>query len=55
MELEKGIVIHISDEAKENWERKEKPIKYKSNCPSCKIQKLKDYNNKEIKNEISGE
>jgi hypothetical protein len=53
MKLGKGIVIHVSEEARKNWERKEKPIKRKSNCPSCELQELKkkDYNNEEIKDE----
>jgi hypothetical protein len=55
MKLGKGIVIHVSEEAKKNWENKEKPIKWKSSCPSCELQELKrDYNNKELENEVSG-
>jgi hypothetical protein len=57
MKLGKGIVIHISEEARKNWEQqKEKPIK-KCSRPSCELEqfKRKGYIEKEIKDEVNGE
>jgi hypothetical protein len=56
MRLEKSIILHLTEEAKKEWEEKEKPIKKKKfNCPSCEVEELKiknDYiNNTEEKSE----
>jgi hypothetical protein len=53
MNLTKGIVIHISDEARKEWEKNnEQPKNKKGACPSCEIEELK--NNKIETNLIGG-
>jgi hypothetical protein len=48
--MDDGIIIHVSEEARKNYETKKKREKPKVKCPACEIQKLI---NKEIENEIS--
>jgi hypothetical protein len=43
MKLEKGIIIHATNEARKKWEQKEKSIKRKNSCPSCEIEELKKF------------
>jgi ribosomal protein L37AE/L43A len=44
MELGKKIVIHVSEEAKKEWEKTEDQPKKKAACPSCDIEELKKEN-----------
>jgi hypothetical protein len=41
MKLEKGIVIHATNEAKKKY--KEKKSTRKSSCPSCQIETIKKF------------
>jgi hypothetical protein len=42
MNLTKEIVIHISEEAKKEYEKNGELPKKKSACPSCEIQEIKN-------------
>jgi ribosomal protein L37AE/L43A len=37
MNLSNPIVIHVSEEAKKEWEKIGEQPKKKTNCPSCEI------------------
>jgi hypothetical protein len=41
MTLGKGITFHVTEEARKEWEGREKPAKErKHGCPSCEIEAL---------------
>jgi hypothetical protein len=43
MQLDKGIILFATEEARKKWDGKELPKKNKkSSCPSCEIEALKN-------------